>query len=314
MSRMISLVALGVLTIVVPLAGPDNLGGRIVAAEIEEAKFPPELVDFAPGAHNPVFTAEAGHWDAKIRERGWIMREGDTYHLWYTGYDGSRDGTRQLGYATSSDGLCWTRWPDNPLCRGQWVEDMMVVKHGDTYYMFAEGFHDRAQWLTSPDRVHWNRQGTLDVRSTDGKPLTAGPLGTPTALYEADTWHLFYERQDLGVWLATTKDLKVWTNVQDEPVIKPGPAEYDKQLVALNQVIKYQGQYFAFYHGSGGGQTPRTWTTDVARSTDLVHWHKFSGNPIVEGNKSSGIVVFDGRQFRLYTMHDQVDVYFPRAR
>ncbi|HEY2894496.1 MAG TPA: hypothetical protein VGJ16_09800, partial [Pirellulales bacterium] len=116
--------------------------------------FPADLVNWAPLPGNPVFQgAGPGAWDAKIRERGWIMREGNTYSLWFTGYDGTREGTRQLGYATSSDGLHWTRWPDNPLVRNHWVEDMMVVKQGDTYYMFAEGLHDEAQLLVSKNHV-----------------------------------------------------------------------------------------------------------------------------------------------------------------
>ena len=294
-------------------------GPRLVAGAEPEpavaADFPGELVDFVPGSQNPVFAAEgAGRWDVKIRERGWILREGDTYHLWFTGYDGTRDGIKQLGYATSADGLKWTRYPGNPLVRGHWVEDMMVVKQDDTYYMFAEGQGDQAQMLTSKDRVNWDRAGTLDIRYTTGKPLTPGPFGTPTAWLEKGAWHLFYERMDAGVWLATSKDLKVWTNVRDEPVLVPGPGDYDKKMIALNQIVKHGGAYFAYYHGSGSETAPRTWNTNVARSTDLVHWQKYSGNPLVEQNKSSGIVVFDGRQFRLYTMHEQIDVYFPRGK
>ncbi|MBI3838527.1 MAG: glycosylase [Planctomycetia bacterium] len=293
--------------------GPALLGGA-EPAQAAAADFPSQLVDFVPGSENPVFAAQgAGHWDVKIRERGWILREGDTYHQWFTGYDGTREGIRQLGYATSSDGLRWTRYPGNPLVRGHWVEDMMVVKHDGTYYMFAEGLNDYAQLLTSKDRVNWDRQGTLDIRYTNGKPLSPGPFGTPTAWLENGSWNLFYERQDAGVWLARSKDLKIWTNVQDEPVLLPGPGDYDKYMIALNQIIKHQGVYFGYYHGSGSQTAPRTWNTNVARSTDLVHWQKYSGNPIVGQNKSSGIVVFDGRQFRLYTMHDQVDVYFPRG-
>ena len=103
-------------------------------------EFPPALVHWAPLPANPVFTAEGpGHWDVKIRERGSILHEGDTYHLWFTGYDGTRAGIKLLGYATSSDGLHWTRWPSNPLVPDHWVEDMMVVHRGDTYFMFCEG-------------------------------------------------------------------------------------------------------------------------------------------------------------------------------
>ena len=79
-------------------------------------------------------------------------------------------------------------------------------------------------------------------------------------------------------------------------------------MIALNQVIKYKNVYYAFYHGSGAGE-PRTWNTNIARSTDLVHWEKYPGNPLVADNKSSGIVIPVGRGFRLYTMHDQVDVF-----
>jgi hypothetical protein len=51
-----------------------------------ERVFPLDVVRFSPYAHNPVFRpAGLGHWDVKIRERGWILREGDRWHLWYTG-------------------------------------------------------------------------------------------------------------------------------------------------------------------------------------------------------------------------------------
>lgn len=285
---------------------------RIAAAE---DLFPPELTCFAPAVHNPVFAGEGpGHWDVKIRERGWIMREEDGYHLWYTGYDGTREGTKLLGYATSPDGLKWTRHPDNPIYRDGWVEDMMVVKEGNTYYMFAEGRDDQAQLLTSTDRIHWTRVGALDIRTTDGKPIPSGPYGTPTAWYEKGTWYLFYERKDLGIWLATSRDLKVWKHVQDEPVIALGPGEYDKAAVAMNQIIKYKDRYYACYHGSPGGPSPYKWTSNLATSTDLIHWTKYPGNPLqpLEENKSSNLLIHDGRQFRLYTMHGQVIVHFPK--
>src|SRR5438046_2710775 len=87
-------------------------------------KFPPELVNFVSYGKEPVFAAEPGKWDAKIRERGWILREGGLYKLWYTGYDGTQDGLRMLGYATSPDGIRWTRHARNPLDREHWIEDM----------------------------------------------------------------------------------------------------------------------------------------------------------------------------------------------
>jgi predicted GH43/DUF377 family glycosyl hydrolase len=284
------------------------------AAVARADEFPAELVRFRPYEKNPVFTAAGpGNWDVKIRERGWILREGDAWRMWYTGYDGTPEGTRLLGYATSRDGFAWSRAAQNPVYREGWVEDVQVIRHGDTYLMFAEGKDDQAQLLSSRDGLTWKREGILDVRTRDGKPIEPGPYGTPAVWFDDGVWNLFYERRDLGVWLARSPDLRVWTNVQDEPVLQIGPEPYDRLMIAMNQIVKFDGRYYAYYHGSGTPEKPRLWTTNIAVSTDLVHWKKYPGNPLLpeRDNKSSGIVVFDGRQYRLYTMHDKVDVHLP---
>lgn len=278
----------------------------------EDPDFPTELVRFTPYPNNPVFAGTGtATWDEKIRERGYILREGDTYHLWYTGYRKNDDQTKYLGYATSADGLRWTRYVHNPIHTANWVEDMSVLKVGDTYYMVAEGRGDIAHLLTSTDRIHWQERGPIDIRYVDGKPLSKGPYGTPTIWHENDTWYLFYERNDEAIWLATSKDLNIWTNVQDEPVLKKGPDAYDSHAVAMNQVVKYKGRYYAYYHASAYKDW-REWSTNVAVSTDLIHWKKYAGNPIVGNNCSSGILVPDGTAYRLYTMHPAVNVYVPK--
>ncbi len=292
-----------------------NCEGR-TAADL----FPPELVDFVADPKQPVFTgAGPGHWDARIRERGWILRDVDLYRMWYTGFERDTSPLLKLGYATSPDGIHWTRHPANPIYEEHWVEDMMVVRHKGSYYMFAEGKADQAQLLTSQDGIQWKRVGQLDVRKKNGEPIEPGPYGTPTAWVENDVWYLFYERRDLGIWLATSKDMKVWTNVQDEPVIPLGPGEYDKEQVALNQIIKYNGRYYAYYHGAGAplpGTRRRLWCVCVATSNDLVRWQKYEKNPLfpLAEDKSSGIVVHDGKRYLLYTMHDQVVRHVPRDK
>ena len=111
--------------------------------------------------------------------------------------------------------------------------------------------------------------------------------------------------------------------------------DYDKYRIAVNQVIKYQGRYYAFYHGSGEEMTPRQWTTNVAVSPDRIHWKKYPGNPIVPGivlvellfptsSGSDSIAQLAGStigqfefdhptKFRLYTMHSQVEAFMPAS-
>lgn len=287
-----------------------SLGSAATAGE----PFPPELTRWEPLPQNPVFTAAgSGRWDARIRERGWILKDGNQWRLWYTGYDGTRDGLKMLGHATSPDGLVWTRSPQSPLYSEHWVEDICIVKHAGAYYCFAEGFLDRAHLLTSPDGLHWTRQGLLDVRLTDGQPVPPGPLGTPVAWFENGVWYLFYERRDAGVWLAKSTDLKVWTNVSDDPVLAPGPADYDRDLIAMNQIFRHGDRYYAVFHGAKRGESPALWSTGIATSTDLVQWEKFPGNPLrpVAENKSSGLILPVDGGYRLYTVHDRVDVHVP---
>lgn len=283
--------------------------GLFSSAAAEE--FPAELVQFAPYRGNPVFAGTGSDtWDRKIRERGYILREADGYHLWYTGYDKDRPETISLGYATSADGFTWTRQANNPVFDKSWVEDICLVKQGDTYYMFAEGRNDFAHLLTSTDRVHWRERGKLDIRQTSGKPLSPGPYGTPAVWVEDGKWFLFYERHDRGIWLATSTDCKLWTNASNDPLIRMGPEPYDKGGLAANQIVKHKGRYYLYYHGSS--QRPGNWSTNLAVSTDLLHWKKYAKNPILAGNKSSGILVPDGNRYRLYTMHPDVRVFLPK--
>jgi beta-1,2-mannobiose phosphorylase / 1,2-beta-oligomannan phosphorylase len=306
------------LIVLIPLAGlaaldgtfPKGLAGQVAPP----AKAPWALVAWTPIPENPVFSGTGRDtWDRKIRERGYILVGDDgTYHLWYTGYDSDRPSTMSLGHATSRDGIRWTRDPANPIFTGPWIEDICVVKQDGTYFMFAEGRNDIAHLLTSPDGLKWTERGSLDVRKTDGSPISPGPYGTPAAWFEDGTWYLFYERGDEGIWLATSKDLKVWTNVKDDPVIAMGPEPYDKTAVAVNQIVKRDGYYYAFYHANS--ERPwKDWTTCVARSRDLVQWEKYPGNPIIRNNCSSAILVRTPQgQDRLYTMHPDVKVFVPR--
>jgi predicted GH43/DUF377 family glycosyl hydrolase len=299
------------------LIRPGNLIPLLIifcsAAHAEDANVPKSLTSWTPLSKTAIFVGNPESWDKKIRERGWIIQEKDEWKLWYTGYDGSKDGIRRVGYATSSDGLTWKRHP-KPLLESLWVEDMVVLKDPDEnrYLMFAEGEKDRAHWLTSKDGIDWKAQGRLNVRLKNGMPIPDGAFGTPFVMKDNGRWLLFYERSDLGIWVAESKDLKTWLHVQDEPIMKPGPDEPDHDLIALNQIIRHDGKFFAIYHGTKStGPLARKWSTCLATSSDLLHWQKYPKNPLLptELNQSSGLLVPMPKGFRLYTMHPEVYVY-----
>jgi hypothetical protein len=280
-----------------------------------EPAFPPSLVEFGPVSASPLLSGGGPEaWDRDLRERGWIAREGGRWYLWYTGSNPDRDPVRRVGLATSDDGLNWTRSTANPLLADAWVEDVCVVKRLGRYLMYAEGEKDVAHLLESADRVRWTRCGPLDIRLATGEPISDGPRGTPAVWFERGVWHLFYERMDRGVWLATGVDGRTFRNVRDEPVLACGPEPYDLHAVAFDQVIRHGGRYYAYYHSSPR-EDRATWQTCIATSDDLVQWEKYRGNPILPVDpdapkRSSAMLVHDGLRHRLYTTHPDVRVRF----
>lgn len=273
--------------------------------------FPPEIVEFEPYIGNPVFSGTGTDtWDKNIRERGYILLEDGVYKMWYTGYNGELSKQKYLGYATSNDGINWKRYSDKPVFNEKWTEDMFVFKNEGIYYMYAEGDKDVAHLMVSSDGINWQEQGDLTLLTTKGDTIP-GPYGTPTVWVENGEWHLFYERNDLGIWLAKSDNKITWKNVQDESVLKLGPDKNDIAAVAANQVVKYKDRYYLYYHATDRmdwqhASSPVIWTSNIAMSTDLIHWEKYWGNPFVEGNHSSPILVFDGEKPSLYIMHPEV--------
>jgi len=273
--------------------------------------FPPEMVEFEPYKGNPVFSGTGTNtWDKKIRERGYILFEDGVYKMWYTGYNSEVSKQKYLGYATSKDGINWSRYSKEPVFSDKWAEDMIVLRHEGIYYMYAEGDKDVAHLMVSPDGINWQEKGNLILLTTKGDTIS-GAYGTPSVWVEDEQWYLFYERDDRGIWLAKSDDKITWKNVQDEPVLKLGPDKYDIGAIAADQVVKYKGNYFLYYHATDRKDwqhpsSPVNWNSNVAMSSDLVHWEKYPCNPIVKGNHSSPILVFDGEKPSLYVMHPEV--------
>ncbi|MFM9059153.1 MAG: glycosylase [Planctomycetaceae bacterium] len=286
-----------------------------VAAAQPVGGFPPELVEFGPPSARPLFAGGGPDaWDRDLRERGWIERQDRTWRMWYTGSNPDRDAVRRMGLATSSDGLNWTRAAAGPLVADRWVEDVCVVPACGRLWMFAEGERDVAHLLASRDGRSWRPCGPLDIRLTTGAPIPDGTRGTPAVWLERGLWHLFYERRDEGVWLATSRDLRTFTNIRDEPILACGPDTYDRHGVAFDQIVRFRGRYYAYYHASPAADRS-TWQTCIASSGDLVHWEKWRGNPLLpvdpeHPKRSSALLVHDGERHRLYTTHPDVRVRF----
>jgi len=96
----------------------------------------------------PILRAEDGaEWERGGLYKAYLIREGDTYYLFYNAKTTGRPWTEQTGLATSTDLKTWTRHPASPLIRngppGSWddrfASDPAVYKHGDRWAMYYFG-------------------------------------------------------------------------------------------------------------------------------------------------------------------------------
>jgi hypothetical protein len=65
----------------------------------------------------PVLSPQA-LWERTAVDSPRVLRLGDVYHMWYTGRDFGVRSTWQIGYATSPNGVDWTRYEGNPVLSG----------------------------------------------------------------------------------------------------------------------------------------------------------------------------------------------------
>ncbi len=96
-----------------------------------------------------------GSWEEEKVGRPALLHEGGVYKMWY---DGQVNGLRHVGYATSTDGLTFTRHPGNPVFRNAGA--VYVKKIGGVYVMAREG-RDGTYWATSADGLCWTDRGRM---------------------------------------------------------------------------------------------------------------------------------------------------------
>jgi hypothetical protein len=261
------------------------------------------LARWTPCPANPVFVpGPSGAWDENIRERLWVLREDGRYHAWYGGWRGTYDKNSpnllHLGYATSDDGVHWTKHPGNPVFDQRWTEDVCVVKTGDTYYLYAEdetANRTVIHLLTSRDKVHWTPRGAV-LEAAGGIGWEKGYVGTPLAWREADRWFLIYEGgPPNAIGLATSRDGISWNRDPGNPVLTAaGERDWPTRGIVPQGVVKIGGAYHLFYHAYHDA-----WKTGYAASHDLHRWVRHPANPILPDK--SAVVLDAGDRYLLYT-------------
>ena len=159
----------------------------------------PDGLQWTPYAANPVLTVGAADaWDGAMLWSASVLAEADGYKMWYSAYNAIWDGKSwtyygRIGYATSQDGVSWTKYAGNPVLElgpaGAWDDRTVyypnVIRTGGTYEMWYTGLHGGKGQIghaTSADGIVWAKDPANPVvppgpaGSWDSQAVLASPV------------------------------------------------------------------------------------------------------------------------------------------
>jgi predicted GH43/DUF377 family glycosyl hydrolase len=188
-------------------------------------------------------TGDPGSWDAGMFAQPTVVLDpSGEFHLWYMGRPINGDFySRGVGYATSPDGINWTKASAEPV-------------------------------LTSGAPGAWNEEriDSPDVLQVDGTFILYhnGSQLQPTLL------------RQIGCFLGTDGLTWTPCPFNPVFAPRPDQAPFEGLETEQPSLIIYNGIYLMAYTGYLGPQGPR-WEMGIAASADGTHWERLTTEPII---------------------------------
>ncbi|MBT3269943.1 hypothetical protein HN371_22540 [Candidatus Poribacteria bacterium] len=210
-----------------------------------------------------------GSWDRQSMYAPCVVNDAGTYKMWYSGHNG-RGGHFDIGYATSPDGVAWTKYPsDSPVYRDADVSDGQelhlgsVLRVGDVYHMWLDtwpgvtGTRD-IRYATSLNGINWTDRGM--VLGTGPHAWDSAQVAWPAVVSRDGLFEMFYVgydgQGDTAIGYATSTDGMEWRKLDQDlpdgvPALSRGTG-FDSEAVGLPTVLLDGSTYEMWYSASDG--------------------------------------------------------------
>ena len=196
---------------------------------------------------NPVLeVGTVTEWDRSVVKDPRVILDNGTFKMWYMGYNGI-DERYQIGYATSIDGVNWTKYFNNPILhpsnngwddRGIAAPEVIKINNNDyrMWYSAISYSSSFTRWkigyATSEDGIIWNRPFSNPVLVTSQSWETNGGdgIGSANVIYNDSVFHMWYHTSGIG-YAASLNGIN-WIKYNLNPVISRGAStEWDSFFI-----------------------------------------------------------------------------------
>jgi predicted GH43/DUF377 family glycosyl hydrolase len=282
-----------------------SAGNEMKGERIGYADSPDGVNWFQPLSASLLEVGPLGAWDEAGVANPTVLTTGTGFQMWYVGLNNT--GKRAIGYATSPDGLTWTKYDDNPVLYpdtsdGSSFDFPTVIQDGPgDYKMWYSG--GRIIWLaTSSDGLTWTKH--LDapaLRSGTSGAWDEAQVYAPQVITGTDRYEMWYTAESWSnpkpqIGYAWSDDGVNWTTSPNNPVLSGTTNTWEEGEVIYPTVLKKNATAYQMWYraGASGEQA-----FGQATSSDGIIWIKYGSNPVLsQGNPtqwgSSVVTLGDG--------------------
>ena len=212
-------------------------------------------------------------WEGHEVKRPCIIKQGDTYHMWYTGAmfpTEFSNASSCIGYASSKDGIVWERLPE-PVMRPEesWEGRALTYSHviwdeeEQLYKMwYSAGEYrecDAIGYATSRDGIHWRKHGQNPVFThRDGRYFEVSKVVGSYIIRQDGWYYMFYMGVDgdgiTCIGLAKSRNgIDNWIRHQSNPVYAATDGSWDWLGIRGPSIMIDDGKIKMWYTGLDRG-------------------------------------------------------------
>ncbi len=229
------------------------------------------IVDSKDGVHwsEPYIVLEpdpASKWEEDIN-RPVVVKRPDGYHMWYTG---QANGRSAIGYATSPDGVVWTRRSAQPVLapEAHWEGVALMCPHvlwdakarvWRMWYSGGEQYEPNAiGYATSADGLHWTKRPEPVFTPSPDARWERERVTACQVVQQGDWYVMFYigfrDIDHAQIGIARSRDgITNWERHPANPIVRAGANCWDHDACYKPFAVLDGKRWLLWYNGRHGG-------------------------------------------------------------